>query len=72
MHRGGRGRPSLLFLQRSDSGGALLHWEGVRPARGMDPQKHGVECLPLASKFPERNWFPLGFWLGYRGGRWLW
>ena len=44
MHRGGRGRLSSLFLQRS-SGGALRHQEGVRPAAGgMDPQKHSVGC----------------------------
>ena len=33
-------------------------------SRGMDPQKHSVGCLRGASKFPVRNWFPLGFWLG--------
>ena len=24
------------------------------------------------SKFPGRNWFPLGFWLGDGRGRWRW
>ena len=64
MHRGGRGRLSLLFLWRSASGEALRHREGVRPAGWMDLQKHRVGCLHGASKFPGRNWFPLGFWLG--------
>ena len=72
MHGGGRGRLSSLFLGRSTSGVALQHWEGVRPARGMDPQKHSVGCLRGASKFPGRNWFPLGFWLGDGRGRWRW
>ena len=49
MHRGGRGRCSSLFLRRSASGGALQHQEGVRPARGMDPQKHRVGCAVQAS-----------------------
>ena len=71
MHRGRRGRLSSLFLQRSASGGVLWHREGVRPATGgMDPQKHSVGCLRGASKFPGRNWFPLGFWLGDGRGRW--
>ena len=70
MHRGGRGRLSSLFLWRSALGGALQHQEGVRPAGGMHPQKHRVGCLPGASKFPGRNWFPLGFWLGDRRVRW--
>ena len=64
MHRLGRGRLSSLFLQRSASGVALWHWEGVRPAGGMNLQKDSVGCLHSASKFPGRNWFPLGFWLG--------
>ena len=64
MHRGGMGRLSSLFLRRSALGGALWHQEGVRPARGMDPQKHSAGCLHGTSKFPSRNWFPLGFWLG--------
>ena len=46
MHVVGRGRVSLLFLQRSGSGRALQQREGVRPAAGvMDPQKHNVGCL---------------------------
>ena len=50
MHRGGRGRLSSLFLLRSASGGALWHWEGVRPAGGMDPQKHSLGvCVMQAS-----------------------
>ena len=72
MHWGGRGRLSSLFLRRSTSGGALWHWERVRPAGGMDPQKHSFGCLRGASKFPGRNWFPLGFWLGDEEGRWRW
>ena len=68
--RRGRGRLSSLFLWRSASGGALRHREGVRPAGGMDPQKHSFGCLCGASKFPGRNWFPLGFWLGDGQGRW--
>ena len=70
MHRGRRGRLSSLFLRRSVSGGALRHREGVRPSGGMDPQKHSVGCLHGASKFPGRNWFPLGFWLGDGQGGW--
>ena len=49
VHRGGRGRLSSLFLPRSASGGALQHQKGVRPARGMDPQKHRVGCAVQAS-----------------------
>ena len=72
MHRGGRGRLRLLFLWRSALGGGLRHQEGVRPTRGMDPQKHSLGCLCSASKFPGRNWFPSGFWLGDGQGRWCW
>ena len=72
MHRNGRGKLSSLFLQRSASGGALWHQEGVRLARGMDPQKHSVGCFRGASNFPGRNWFTLGFWLGDGRGRWCW
>ena len=72
MHRDERGRLSSLFLRRSTLGGALRHQEGVRPAGGMDPQKHSVGCWRAASKFPGRNWFPLGFWLGDGRGRWCW
>ena len=63
---------SLLFLHRSASGGALQHQEGVRPAGGMDLQKHSIGCLCGASKFPGRNWFPLVFWLGDGRERWCW
>ena len=53
--------------------GPLLRQEGVRPtAGGMDPQKHSVGCLRSANKFPGRNWFSLGFWLGDGRGRWCW
>ena len=46
---------------------------GVRPAAGgVALQKHSVGCLRGASKFPGRNWFPLGFWLGDGRGRWRW
>ena len=73
MHRGGRGRLSLLFLRRSASGGALRHREGVRPAAGgMDPQTHSVGFLHSASKFIDKNWFPLGFCLGDGQERWRW
>ena len=74
MHRGGRRRLSSLILRISASGGALRHQEGVRPAtaRGMDLQKPSVWCLRGTSKFPGRNWFPLGFWLGDGRGRWRW
>ena len=70
MHRGGRGRLSSLFLRRYALGGALGPQEGVRPAGGSDRQKHSVGCLCGASKFPGRNWLPLGFWLGDGRGRW--
>ena len=47
--------------------------EGVRSAAGgLAPQKHRVGCLLVVSKFPGRNWFPLGFWLGDGRGRWHW
>ena len=72
MYRGTRGRLSSLFLQWSSTGGDLRHHEGGRPVRGMDPQKHSVGCLRGASKFGDRNWFPLGFWLGDGRGRWHW
>ena len=72
MHRGRRGRLSSVFLWRSASGGASGHREGVRPAGGMDLQKHSVGCLRGASMFPGRNRFPLGFWLGDGRGRWRW
>ena len=72
MHRGRRGRLSLLFLQRSASGGALRHREGVRPAGGMHPQKHSGRCLRGANQFPGKNRFPLGFWLGDGRGKWRW
>ena len=51
MHRGGRGRLSSLFLQRSASGGTLRHWEGVTTtAGGMDLQKHSLGvCAVQAS-----------------------
>ena len=40
--------------------------------RGLALQKHRVGCFRRASKFPGRNWFPLGFWLGDGRGRWCW
>ena len=52
------------------AGGSQTHcWRGG----STEAQKHSVGCLHGASKFPGRNWFPLGFWLGDgRGGRrWL-
>ena len=72
MHRGGRGRLSLLCLWWFPAGGALQHLEGGRPIGGMDAQKHSVGCLCGASKFRDGNWFPLGFWLGDGQGRWPW
>ena len=59
MHRGGRGRLSLLCLRWSASGGALLHREGGSPIGGMDPQKHSVGCLLGASKFFDGNYHSL-------------
>ena len=50
----------------------MRHQEGVRPTGGMDPQKHSIGCLCGARKFPDRNWFPLGFGLGDGRGRWRW
>ena len=68
---GGAGSARLSFgdlLQEGPCGTG-----GVRPATGrMDPQKHNVGCLLVASKFPGRNWFPLGFWLGDGLGGWHW
>ena len=51
MHKGRRGRLSLLCLWWSAGGGALWHQEGGRPVGGMDPQKHSIGCLHGASKF---------------------
>ena len=48
----------------------MQHWEGGRPIRRMDPQKHGGGCLQGSSKFGDRNCFPLGFWLEDGRGRW--
>ena len=70
VHRGGRGRLSSLCLRWSTSEEALQHWEGGRPVRGMDLQKHSTGCLLCASNFGDGNWFPLGFWLGDGRGRW--
>ena len=70
MHRGRRGRLSSFAM-----GGPLRKGpcstgrEAGRPVGGMDPQKHSVGCLCGASKFGDRNWFPLGFWLGDGRGR---
>ena len=61
MHRGGRGRLSSLCLRWSPVGGALLHLEGGRPIRGMDPQKHSVGRLRGTSKFGDGNWFLWNF-----------
>ena len=55
VHRGGRGRLSLLCHRWSTAGGALKHREGGRPIRGMDPQKHSVGRLRGASKFSDGN-----------------
>ena len=63
--RGCEGQAQLASPSVIPSGGALWQREGVRPtAGGMDMQKHGVGCLPGASKFPGSNWFPLGFGWG--------
>ena len=62
----------LTFPSEIRFGGALRHQAGVRPAGGTDLQKHSVGCLCGASKFPGRNWFPLGFLLGDGRGRWRW
>ena len=51
-------------------GGALQQGEGVRPIRGMDPQKHSVGHLRSASKFSERTCIPFEFCL--RDGREKW
>ena len=66
VHRGGRGRLSSLFLQRSASGGALQHREGVRPAGGMDPQKHSVERWVFApcKQVPWQEMVPFGILAG--------
>ena len=39
---------------------------------GMDPQKHSFGRVRGASKFGDRNWFRLEFWLGDGRGRWHW
>ena len=70
VHRGRRGRLNSLCHRWSPAGGALQHREGGRPLGGMDPQKHSIGHLPGASKFGDRNWFPLGFWLVDGRGRW--
>ena len=55
VHRGGRGRLSSLFLRRSASGGALWHQEGVRPAGGMDLQKHSISFW-VFSRCKQGSW----------------
>ena len=67
------GRLSSLCCQWSFAGGALQHGrEAGRPVGGVDPQKQSIGCLRGASKFGDRNWFPLGFRLGDGRGRWCW
>ena len=70
MHRSRRGRLSSLCHGWPPVGGVLQHWEGGRPVRGMDPQKHSIGHLHGTSKFSDRNWFPLEFRLGDGRGRW--
>ena len=64
MHRGRRGRLSLLFLGRSASGGAVWHREGVRPAGGMDLQKQGHWVFALCKQVPWQELVPFGILAG--------
>ena len=63
MHSSGRGRLSSLFLQRSTLGGALGHWEGVRPAGGRNLQK---QCWVFAryKQVPWQELVPFGILAG--------
>ena len=66
---GGAGSPRFSF-------GDLL-WEGpcgTRRESDLPPEGWICRSTPLhgASKFPDRNWFPLEFWLGDGRGRWPW
>ena len=59
--------PSEIHFRRGPEapGGSQTRWrDGSAEAQ--------VGCLLGASKFPGRNWFPLGFWLGDGRGRWRW
>ena len=60
--REGQTQLTLPSVVHCRSGSVAL--EGVRTVGGMDPQKHSIGCLCSASKFRDKNWFPLGFWLG--------
>ena len=46
-------------------------WSQTRCRRGGSAE---AQCwvFTRSSKFPGRNWFPLGFWLGDGRGRWRW
>ena len=70
MHRGGRGRLSSLFLWRSTLGGALWHREGVRPAGGMDLQKHrlGVCAVQASSLAGTGSLWDFGSGIGKGNG----
>ena len=71
MHRGGRGRLKLLCRLWSPAAGSCsTGMDAGRPVGGMDPQKHIIGRLCSASKFGDRNWFPLEFRLGDRRGKW--
>ena len=45
---------------------------GRQTSQRDDPWKHSVGYLHSASKYRDRNWFPLRFWLGDGRGRWCW
>ena len=51
--QGQEAQAQLAFPSEITFRGALRHQEGVRPAGGMDPQKHSVGCLRGTSKFQE-------------------
>ena len=68
VHRGGRGRLSSLFLWISASGWALRHREGVRPAGGMDPQKHSIGCLQASSLAGTGSLWDFGWGMGEEDG----
>ena len=50
--QGREGQTQLALSSVTRFPGALWHWEGGRPVRGMYPQKHSVGYLHGASKFP--------------------
>ena len=69
---GGAGSAHFTFSGLLREGPCSTGSGAGRLVRGIDPQKHSIGCLHSASNYGDRNWFPLGFWLGDGRGRWRW